>query len=193
MAPTLQDNRERIIQAARDAFVTEGYRCSIDKIAQLAGVAKQTVYNHFPTKEALFDEVTRANVSVFTVPLAGSPQHPRETLTEFARAFRGCVLSGACLASMRTIISESQRMPEMAERTYVLGPEETMQRLAAYLQKCIEAGSLRAGDARFAADMLVGMLVGAERTRLLFGVAPEPFDEEARIAAILDAFLRAFA
>lgn len=192
MAPTLQDNRDRIIQAARDAFVTEGYRCSIDKIAQLAGVAKQTVYNHFPTKENLFDEVTRANVSVFTVPLAGSPNLPRETLTEFGRAFRACVLSGHCLASMRTIISESQRMPGMAERSYYLGPEETMQRLAAYLKKCIEVGSLHAGDARFAADMLVGMLVGAERTRLLFGVTPEPFDEEARTAAIVDTFLRAF-
>lgn len=180
------------MDAAREAFITEGYRCSIDRIAQLAGVAKQTVYNHFPTKEALFDEVTRDNVSVFTVPLAGNPAEPRETLTEFARAYRSCVLSGYCMASMRTIISEAQRFPEMVARTYHLGPAETMQRLAEYMAKSMDCGALRRDDPRFAADMLVGMLVGSDRTRMLFGVAPEPVDEEKRIAAILDCFMRAF-
>ena len=192
MAPPSQDNRQRIMDAAREAFIAEGYRCSIDKIAQLAGVAKQTVYNHFPTKEALFDEVTRENVSIFTVPLAGSAEHPREALVEFARAFRACVLGGNCMASMRTMVSEAVRFPEMAARTYRLGPEETMQRLTQYLRKAMESDALREGDPRFAADMLVGMLVGSERTRLLFGVQPEPFDEEARVTAIIDCFLRAF-
>ena len=180
------------MDAAREAFIAEGYRCSIDKIAQLAGVAKQTVYNHFPTKEVLFDEVTRENVSIFTVPLAGSAERPREALTEFARAFRACVLGGHCMAGMRTIVSEAGRFPEMAARTYKLGPEETMQRLTDYLRKSMQAGKLRQDDPRFAADMLVGMLVGAERTRLLFGVSPEPFDEEARVVAIVDCFLRAY-
>lgn len=180
------------MDAAREAFIAEGYRCSIDKIAQLAGVAKQTVYNHFPTKEALFDEVTRENVSIFTVPLAGSAERPREALAEFARAFRSCVLGGNCMASMRTMVSEAVRFPEMAARTYRLGPEETMQRLTQYLRKAMESGALRQDDPRFAADMLVGMLVGAERTRLLFGVQREPFDEEARVIAIIDCFLRAF-
>lgn len=190
--PALQDNRERIMQAAREAFVTEGYRCSIDRIAQLAGVAKQTVYNHFPTKEALFDEVTRANVSFFSVPLAGDPATPRQALTEFAHAFRACVLSGTCMASMRTMVGEAQRFPDMAARTYHLGPAETRRQLAAYLARAMQAASLRHDDPDFAADMLIGMLIGAERTRLLFGVAPEPVDESARIAAIIDCFMRAY-
>ncbi len=190
--PTLQDSRERIMQAAREAFVTEGYRCSIDRIAQLAGVAKQTVYNHFPNKEALFDEVTRANVSFFTVPLAGDPSKPRQTLIEFARAFRACVLSGTCMASMRTMVGEAQRFPEMAARTYHLGPAETKHQLAQYLARAMQAGCLREDTPDFAADMLISMLIGAERTRLLFGVPLEPIDEEARIAAVIDCFLRAY-
>ena len=193
MSPTPPlDNRERILQAAREAFVTEGYRCSIDRIAQLAGVAKQTVYNHFPTKEILFDEVTRANVAYFTVSLGGDPTQPRHALIEFARAFRACVLSGTCMASMRTIVGETQRFPDMAARTYHLGPEETRRQLAAFLQRAMQEGPLRQDDALFAADMLTGMLIGAERTRLLFGVALEPNDEEARLTAIVDCFLRAY-
>lgn len=190
--PAPLDNRERILQAAREAFVTEGYRCSIDRIAQLAGVAKQTVYNHFPTKEALFDEVTRANVAYFTVSLGGDPSKPRAALIEFARAFRSCVLSGTCMASMRTMVAEAQRFPEMAARTYHLGPEETRRQLAAFVARAMHGGYLRNEEPTFAADMLLGMLIGAERTRLLFGVSPEPVDEEARIAAIVDCFLRAF-
>ena len=191
-APASQDNRERIMQAAREAFIAEGYRCSIDRIAQLAGVAKQTVYNHFPTKEALFDEVTRANVSYFTVSLSGDPAAPRAALIEFGRAFRACVLSGNCMASMRTMVSETVRFPEMAARTYQLGPAETARQLAAYLERAMQAGSLRQDDPKFAADMLTGMLIGAERTRLLFGVPLEPIDEDARIVAIIDCFMRAY-
>jgi TetR/AcrR family transcriptional repressor of mexJK operon len=191
-APVSQDNRERIMQAAREAFIAEGYRCSIDRIAQLAGVAKQTVYNHFPTKEALFDEVTRANVSYFTVSLSGDPAAPRTALIEFGRAYRACVLSGNCMASMRTMVGETQRFPEMAARTFHLGPAETSRQLAAYLERAMQAGRLRHDNAAFAADMFVGMLIGAERTRLLFGVPLENVDEEVRIAAIVDCFLRAY-
>lgn len=190
--PTPQDSRERIMQAAREAFVTEGYRCSIDRIAQLAGVAKQTVYNHFPNKEALFDEVTRANVSFFTVPLSGDHTSPRQALIKFAHVFRSCVLAGACMASMRTMVGEAQRFPDMAARTYHLGPAETKRQLGAYLERAMQAGCLRQDDPDFAADMLLGMLIGAERTRLLFGVALEPIDEAARVIAIIDCFMRAY-
>lgn len=193
MTQTQTDNRQRILQAARDAFVAEGYRCSIDRIASLAGVVKQTIYNHFPTKESLFDEVTRENVALFTVSLSGDPSTPRATLIEFGRTFRACVLQGTCMAAMRTMVSEALRFPDMAARTYELGPGETRRRLASYLKRAMDAGKLRRDDELFAADMLVGMLIGAERTRQLFGVAAEPTDEEQRLSAIIDCFLRAYA
>ena len=130
---------------------------------------------------------------MFTVPLAGSAEAPREALIEFARAFRQCVLGEECMAGMRTIVAEAVRFPDMAARTYRLGPEETMQRLTQYLAKAMNVGALRQADPRFAADMLVGMLIGTERTALLFGEQPEKHDEDARVAAIIDCFLRAFA
>lgn len=187
------DNRQRIIAAAREAFTTEGYRSSIERIAQLAGVAKQTVYNHFPTKEALFDEMTRDNMNLFLVSLSGSPENPRQTLIEFGRKYYEGVLSGQCVAWMRMIAAESGRFPDMAERTYQLGPLAMLGQLSDYLERVMQAGKLRSDDPLFAAEMLYGMLSGAERTRMLFGVEREPYDLEARVNAIIDCFMHAYA
>lgn len=46
-------NRERVLQAARDAFAETGLDAQMDEIARRAGVGVGTVYRHFPTKDAL--------------------------------------------------------------------------------------------------------------------------------------------
>ena len=50
-------NRERILEAAREAFAADGLAVPLDEIARCAGVGAGTVYRHFPTKEALFEAV----------------------------------------------------------------------------------------------------------------------------------------
>lgn len=50
--------RESILDAAQEAFVQEGYEAtSMDYISELANASKRTVYNHFPSKEELFQAV----------------------------------------------------------------------------------------------------------------------------------------
>lgn len=47
--------RVAIIDAAIEEFLAAGYDAtSMDRIAARANVSKRTVYNHFPSKEALF-------------------------------------------------------------------------------------------------------------------------------------------
>lgn len=50
-------NRARVLEAAREAFATEGLAVPVDEIARRAGVGAGTVYRHFPTKESLFEAV----------------------------------------------------------------------------------------------------------------------------------------
>ncbi|MEO3828370.1 TetR/AcrR family transcriptional regulator [Actinomadura sp. B10D3] len=50
-------NRERILQAAYEAFASDGRLVPLDDIARRAGVGAGTVYRNFPTKEALFEAV----------------------------------------------------------------------------------------------------------------------------------------
>ena len=46
-------NRERVLQAARQAFAESGYGVPLDEIAARAGVGPGTVYRHFPARAAI--------------------------------------------------------------------------------------------------------------------------------------------
>jgi AcrR family transcriptional regulator len=58
-----QQNRERILRAAHDAFA-ESDDASLNSIAHRAGVGAGTLYRHFPSREALILAVYRHDVQV---------------------------------------------------------------------------------------------------------------------------------
>ncbi|WP_230421334.1 TetR/AcrR family transcriptional regulator [Actinomadura soli] len=55
-------NRDRILQAAFEAFAADGRLVPLDEIARRAGVGAGTVYRNFATKEALFKAVVTDRV-----------------------------------------------------------------------------------------------------------------------------------
>ena len=57
-----QRNRERILEAAKEAFTHAGANTSFDDIAKDAGVGAGTLYRHFPTRDALLEAVYRSEV-----------------------------------------------------------------------------------------------------------------------------------
>jgi len=188
------DTRGRLICAASEAFFADGYRASMDDIATRAGVAKQTLYNHFASKDVLFGEVVRISTQGILVSLDGDGGDLRATLIRFAIAFRATALGARCIAMYRTLITESTRFPLLARAVYEVGPGTAIRQLASLLDKAMQAGELRRDTPDFAAEMLLGMLSGAERTRYLLGIEQAlPEDDEARSERIVDCFLRAFA
>lgn len=52
-----QRNRRRVLDAAEELFAESGNGATIEDIAKRAGVGVGTVCRHFPTKQALLDEV----------------------------------------------------------------------------------------------------------------------------------------
>ena len=52
-------NRDRLLDAARDAFRTGGDTVQLADVARAAGVGVGTVYRHFPTREALLETLVR--------------------------------------------------------------------------------------------------------------------------------------
>jgi AcrR family transcriptional regulator len=61
-----QRNRARILQAAFEAFASEGLGVSVHEIARRAGVGTGTVSRHFPTKESLYEAVVLSRAGWLT-------------------------------------------------------------------------------------------------------------------------------
>ena len=80
-------NRARVLEAAQDAFASEGLAVPLDEIARRAGVGAGTVYRHFPTKEALFEAVMLSRVQEYVTAARSmaTAQDPGEALFEFIR------------------------------------------------------------------------------------------------------------
>ncbi len=57
-----QQNRDRILEVAKEAFTQSGVNASLDEIAKEAGVGPGTLYRHFPTRDALIESVYRSEV-----------------------------------------------------------------------------------------------------------------------------------
>ncbi|WP_354008123.1 TetR/AcrR family transcriptional regulator [Endozoicomonas lisbonensis] len=54
-----EQKRSSILEAATNEFKEKGFQgASMDRISERAGVSKRTVYNHFPSKEDLFSDIS---------------------------------------------------------------------------------------------------------------------------------------
>jgi TetR/AcrR family transcriptional repressor of mexJK operon len=187
------DCHSRLIQAATEVFIEEGYRASIERVAIRAGVARQTLYNHFPSKADLFGEVIKQVTAALLITLDGSAANLRERLLRFGIAFRVKALSVEGLGFYRALVAETKRFPELAATFYRTGPAVTAARLRNVLRDAMERGELRQVDTEFATTTLLSMLVGAERSHFLLSGEPPPKPDPARVAQIVDCYLRAFA
>jgi AcrR family transcriptional regulator len=68
--------RDRVLDAARAVFVTEGLAVPVREIARRAEVGPATVYRHFPTKEALVAAAFTEQVFAWRAALAGGLADP---------------------------------------------------------------------------------------------------------------------
>lgn len=187
------DCRSRLLQAATEVFIDEGYRASIERVAARAGVARQTLYNHFPSKAELFGEVIRQVTDALLISLGGEDIGLRERLINFGFAFRTKALSVDGLGFYRALLSEGPNLQEFAATFYRSGPGQTASRVSAVLAEAMERGELCREDPEFVTNMLMSMLVGAERTQcLMTGEAP-PDPDRNHVIRVIDSFLRAFA
>jgi TetR/AcrR family transcriptional repressor of mexJK operon len=183
-------NRERVLRAATSSFLARGYGSSVDDIARRAGVAKQTVYHHFPSKDRLFREVARELAMSVLVELEGDDV--RAALLSFALAYRERALGAEGIAAFRTLVPAAPRFRSLAKAMYANTAGELVERLAQYLGAAMKAGRLRRDDPELAAEMLMSMLAGVDRVKRLFGVANGLGHDARRAARIVDCFLRAY-
>lgn len=71
-----RQNRDRIVDAAREAFAADGLDVSMTGIARRAGVGVATLYRRFPTKAALVREVFAEQLAACTSEVLHAAEDP---------------------------------------------------------------------------------------------------------------------
>lgn len=203
MATVVQDRRESrraaVIAAARKSFFEHGYAAtSMSAIAKAVGGSKTTLWNCFPSKEALFAAVLDDLIGEYRAELSGLLDRQDDvalTLGRYARAILRKLSSERAMRLRRLIFAEVDRFPEIGRLYYERGPEQSQRTLAVYLAEAMAAGKLRPADPLAAASHLHQLTqAGGYVPRLLkLGGTPDPLEIEADADAAIDIFLRAYA
>jgi TetR/AcrR family transcriptional repressor of mexJK operon len=192
-----------ILEAATTLFLRNGYLgTSVDDIAALAHVSKQTVYTHFADKEQLFGELVRGNISrvdtfIESVTAGlGQSTSVADDLRAFARRHVRAVVQPEAVQLRRLVIGEAGRFPDLAREYYERVPQRVIAALATQLQLLAERGLLRLHDPLLAANHLAWLILGVSLDAAIFGVdgarsSLADFDWLADRA--VDAFLAAYA
>jgi TetR/AcrR family transcriptional regulator, regulator of autoinduction and epiphytic fitness len=167
MAGKKQDTskkRESILDGAVKAFCDEGYEStSMDRIAQFAGASKRTVYNHFSSKEALFqaviDRFIEQSSALKKIPY-DSDQSLDVQLTAFADAKTAMVEDPASLGLFKAVLGAFIGNPELGQRT-MENAQKGENYLVIWLLAAKKDGKLRFQDAELTAEVFWDMISGA--------------------------------
>lgn len=109
---------QQILKGALQEFLTCGYNgTSMDRIAQTAGVSKQTVYSHFGDKEGLFKALVKEVACdkfqlVWAKPLKGKPE---KVLRELALRLLKEVNNPQHLSFMHLLMTECKNHPDLGK------------------------------------------------------------------------------
>ncbi|WP_221797775.1 TetR/AcrR family transcriptional regulator [Oceanobacter mangrovi] len=189
-----------VLEAATAVFLEHGFSAATtDMIQQAAGVSKATVYKRYCNKETLFRAVLEQQCQRFHARLSectASEADIRTTLTELGESFLQVLLSQDSLALLRTVVAEATRFPELAHFFYMVGPQQTFNIVARYLNGAITRGEIDTSQigVESAASQFIGLLRGEAHMEYL--THPSAIPSEAHISKMaeqaVDTFLQAF-
>jgi AcrR family transcriptional regulator len=134
-----QQNRERILEAAKEAFARSGASASLDDIARQAGVGAGTLYRHFPTRDALLEAVYRTEVERLAAAERKFAQTmpPVEALRAWMLLFVDYIATKQIIApALNTLVGGPSKVYE-ASRAQFTGA------IDALVERAIESGDMR--------------------------------------------------
>lgn len=179
--------RQAIVQAAIALFRAHGFDAtSMDRIAAMAEVSKRTVYNHFPSKDALFAEILAQlwQRSALALDLPYCADQPLQTQLLALLRLKMSMLNDASFIDLaRVAIAETIHVPERAQAMVArLGDRE--EGVTAWIRAAAADGRLRVDQPQFAANQLHGLLKGfAFWPQVTMGQPPLSASEQEQVVA----------
>ena len=140
----------------------------MERIAREAGLTKPTLYNYYPSKDILFEEMMKIPGDTMMLNIEAPDKNDISTqLLEFAWAYTEIVMHQHYLALARLIISEAQRFPEIGRKYQESGPNKVLVGLIAFMDASKMLGKLTFEDVELAAEDFWGLILSSPRNRAL--------------------------
>jgi AcrR family transcriptional regulator len=167
--------RQRLLDAARTVFLRDGYRgATMERVAEEAGVSKQTLYNNFGDKEELFtgllerkSETDLADAIAVAIDAAAGTD-PVRAMRLAAEAVVRRGLDPEFVGLHRIIIELAAEWPEVKRRVH----ERVFLKSVAALQSALEQGMANGTLAPTDAEALAYILFGISAATGLFRSGP---------------------
>ena len=171
----MAETRAAILRAARPIMLRDGLGgTTLDRVAAEGGIAKMTLYRHFPSKEALFEGLVAATSESMregleNAPTAGPDEPIAVRLADELSAFVSALIAPDGLALYRLIVADGWRFPELARVFDRSGMRVIRRRIA----ELLETGGAPGDRSRQVAGEVVALALGDAYQRALLGIAEE--------------------
>ncbi len=197
MAPTpvptapaeLPASAERLLDVAGPLFFRHGFAAvGVDRIVKESGVAKMTLYRHFPSKDDLIAAwLERVDAQFWAAAMAwmgDADRGPREQLAGFFRGLEKMVSSPQCLGC--PFLLAAAEFPEPGTRAHAVALRNKTTLRDRFRKLAKAAG---ATDPATLADQLLLLTDGAFGASRMFGPSNPGRKVAAAAEALLDAAL----
>jgi TetR/AcrR family transcriptional regulator, mexJK operon transcriptional repressor len=182
-----QAKAAQILKGALPEFLEHGYAgATMDRVAQMAGVSKQTLYSYYADKEGLFNALVKKIAEekyrmVWTKPLEGKPE---QVLRELAYRLLSEAEDEDYVNFIRMMMAESGKRPELSQVFVINCAKPAIDNLSRYLAECPE---LKIQDAEATARIFIGSLIHYLIVQVMFrGAAIIPMAEERMIDRLIE-------
>lgn len=187
--------RQRILDAAFDAFKTNGYGASSTlEIATRARVSKRELYARVGNKEkilitAITERAKRLQVPT-DLPVPQDRETFRQVLTGFGTQLVREVTDPAVVAVFRLAIAEVTHAPEVAQALDSIGRHATRVAIRGIMTRAVAAKLIDGNPADLSAEFGT-LLFGDFMVSMLLGVAERPTQKKAaqRAERAVEAFM----
>ncbi|MEX0283700.1 MAG: TetR/AcrR family transcriptional regulator [Paracoccaceae bacterium] len=156
-----EKKRLSIVEAAIDEFREQGFLgAKTTRIAKSAGVSSRTLYNHFESKEALFNAISEImierNASMGSVPF-DPDRDLAEQLTEALWQYVSVITEDQAIGLNRMVVSELLRDLERSREFFAETASHDYP-ITKLIEDAMNAGALRSADPVLAASQLLAMV-----------------------------------
>lgn len=189
-----EEKRRSILRVAAKAFEELGYeRTSMLTIAERMGGSKQTLYNHFGSKEELLRAVLDFDVSeVADHALAEflAEKNLRKALVRLGIVYLDGQLAPSAMSNIRIVVSQPPES-KLGEEFYRNILCAAWERVAEAFRTLMKEGKLRRADPWSAAMQFKGLVLRDLFEKRLLGAMPtvDPKEVETAAKQAADAFL----